>query len=51
MMLAALILGTEHELPDGFDLPSYRISRFAEGKEFDLKDAGRLLSPSGRSML
>ena len=50
-MLAALLLDDEAELPQGFDLPSYRIARFAEGELFDLKDAGRLLSPSGRSML
>ena len=50
-MVAALMLGTEEQLPEGFNLKSYRISRFAEGDTYSLKDAGRLLDPSGRSML
>ena len=50
-MISALLLGTQDELPQGFGLRRYRISRFAEGDTHSLKDAGRLLDKAGRSML
>eukprot|EP00966_Prymnesium_polylepis_P203084 4705156-Prymnesium_polylepis.1 len=50
-MVAALLLRTEASLPEGFHLRRYRIARFAENDTHSLKDAGRLLDKTGRSML
>ena len=43
-MVASLLCGTEHELPVGFGLRGFRVSRFAEGEAHSLKGSSSFIA-------